>query len=179
MDPVRHQQFAEQFVLHQDRVYGYIVTMLPNRHDAEDVFQQTSLILWQKWDQFDPGRDFVAWACGVAHNEVRNFLRRHGRQRVLFSDKLMSNLADLRLQSQPILQPRRDALVECMKKLDYLCREMLERCYAAGASMGAIAKQFRMTPNALYLRLRRIRRDLMECIHRTISDDSAVKEDQP
>ena len=64
-----------------------------------------------------------------------------------------------------------------MKKLDFVCREMLERCYAAGVSMGAVAKQFRMTPNALYLRLRRIRRDLMECVHRTITNESSPKED--
>ena len=56
------------FLQHQDRVYGYIVLMLPNRHDAEDVFQQTSLILWQKWDQFDPEQDFLSWACGIARN---------------------------------------------------------------------------------------------------------------
>ena len=54
MDSVRHDRFARAFLQCQERVYGYIVTMLPNRHDAEDVFQQTSLILWQKWDQFDP-----------------------------------------------------------------------------------------------------------------------------
>ena len=55
MDTERSRQFAQQFVLHQDRIYGYIVTMPPNRQDAEDVFQQTSLILWQAWDEFDPG----------------------------------------------------------------------------------------------------------------------------
>jgi RNA polymerase sigma-70 factor (ECF subfamily) len=178
MDTTQHQQFARQFVLYQDRVYGYIVTMLPNRHDAEDVFQQTSLILWQKWDQFDQGRDFIGWACGIAHNEVRNFLRRRGHDRVVFSDKVMTDLADLRIESQPILEQRRTVLVDCMKKLDFLCREMLERSYAAGSSMKAVARQFRMTPNALYLRLRRIRRDLMECVHRTMSEDATVKEEQ-
>ena len=60
MDTARHEQFARAFVQYQDRVYGHIVTMLPNRHDAEDVFQQTSLILWQKWEQFDPERDFLS-----------------------------------------------------------------------------------------------------------------------
>jgi RNA polymerase sigma-70 factor, ECF subfamily len=179
MDTERHQQFAQQFVLCQDRVYGFIVTMLPNRHDAEDVFQQTSLILWQKWGQFEPGRDFVAWACGIAHHEVRNFLRRQQHDRVLFSEEVMDDLADLRLESRPILEERRTLLVECINKLDFIGREMFQRCYATGASMKVIACQFRMTPNALYLRLRRIRRDLMECIHRSLSEDSAVKEDQP
>ena len=96
MDTARHEQFARAFVQYQDRVYGYIATMLPNRHDAEDVFQQTSLILWQKWEQFDPERDFLSWACGIARNEVRNFLRRHGRARVVLSERLMDELAEVK-----------------------------------------------------------------------------------
>ena len=55
----QHDQFVERFVRSQDRIYAYVVTLLPNRADAEEVFQQTSLALWKKWRQFDPGRDFV------------------------------------------------------------------------------------------------------------------------
>ena len=49
MDKTRHEDFAKVFIRYQDQVHGYIVTMLPNWHDAEDVFQQTSLGLWQTW----------------------------------------------------------------------------------------------------------------------------------
>jgi RNA polymerase sigma-70 factor, ECF subfamily len=174
MDSARHDRFARAFVLSQGRVYGHIVTMLPNRHDAEDVFQQTSLVLWQKWDQFDPQQDFLSWACGVARNEVRNFLRRRGRDRVVLSDRLMTDLADVRLEVQPLLEERRTLLVECMKKLDFIARELLERCYLGSESMKAIARQFRTTPNALYLRLGRIRRELMECI-----EQGTQREDAP
>jgi len=177
VDTKQHQQFAELFVMHQSQVYGYITTLLPNRHDAEDVFQQTSLILWKKWERFDSSRSFVHWACGIAHNEVRNFLRGRGCDRIVFNEELIAEVADVRLQSQAILEPRRDALVNCMKKLDFLCRQLLERCYAGRESMQTIAQQFQTTPNALHLRLRRIRRDLMQCIHRTVCEDAAVEED--
>jgi RNA polymerase sigma-70 factor (ECF subfamily) len=201
MDSQRHEQFARAFVQHQDRVYGYIVTMLPSRHDAEDVFQQTSLILWQKWDQFDPsakkgtgpicaehpeGRsgkldlspfspsaEFLRWACGVARNEVRNFLRRRSRDRVVLSEKLLDNLAEVRLEAQPLLEERRGLLAGCMKKLDFIARELLDRCYAERESIKQIARQFRTTPNAIYLRLRRIRRDLMECIEQGTKQEDA------
>ncbi len=168
MDTARHEQFARAFVQYQDRVYGHIVTMLPNRHDAEDVFQQTSLILWQKWEQFDPERDFLSWSCGIARNEVRNFLRRHGRERVVFSERLMDELAEVRVEAQPLLTQRRGLLAECIKKLDFIARELIERSYAGRESINIIARQFHTTPNALYLRLRRIRRELMECIEQGI-----------
>lgn len=173
VDTVHRQQFTQQFILHQDRVYAYIVTMLPSRYDAEDVFQETSIILWQKWDQFDPGRDFVAWACSVARNVVRNFLRCRGRDRLVFSEKLMNTISDLQLESQPILEERRRLLVECVKRLDFVGRQLLERCYAGRESMKVIAQQFHMTPNAVYVRLRRIRRELMNCIHRAVNQEDS------
>src|SRR4051794_9938980 len=58
----QQDQFVEQFIRSQGRVYAYIVTLLPNRDDTEEVFQQTSLALWKKWQEFDPTRDFVRWA---------------------------------------------------------------------------------------------------------------------
>jgi RNA polymerase sigma-70 factor, ECF subfamily len=174
MDSVRHEQFARAFIQHQGSIYGYIVTMLPNRHDAEDVFQQTCLILWQKWDQFDPNRGFLPWACGIARNEIRNFRHHRDRDQVALSDTLLDALAEARLESQPLLEERRGLLAECMKRLEFVARELLERCYAGREPIPVIARQFRTTPNAVYLRLRRIRRDLMECI-----EQNANREESP
>ncbi len=50
--------FAERIVRNQHRVFAYIATLLANHDDAEDVFQSTCLILWRKWDEFDPGREY-------------------------------------------------------------------------------------------------------------------------
>src|SRR3954471_3241602 len=95
MDLARqHDQFAERFVRTQARIYAYVATLLPNRADAEEVFQQTSLALWKKWQQFDPGRDFVRWACGMAHYEALTFLRKHAdRRRVALSEDVLSEVA--------------------------------------------------------------------------------------
>jgi len=64
-------------------------------------------------------------------------------------------------------------LIECIKKLEFLARELLERCYAGSESMKVIARQFHTTPNALYLRLRRIRRDLMDCMEKASRGEDA------
>ena len=90
---------SPQFVLHQDRVYGYIVTLLPNRHDAEDVFQQTSLILWQKWDEFDPGGTLLLGPVALPAMWSATFSARRGRDRLVFSETLMNSISDLRLKA--------------------------------------------------------------------------------
>jgi RNA polymerase sigma-70 factor (ECF subfamily) len=166
----QHEQFAERFVRFQDRVYAYVATLLPNRADAEEVFQQTSLVLWRKWQQFDAGRDFVAWACGIAHLEVRNFLRKYkGRGRVYLSEEVLAEVAQVRLEYHDLLESRREALRHCLDRLDGDDRVLLERCYAGKDSIKTIAEGRGQPPNALYMILKRLRRALFECINRTLA----------
>ena len=47
---------------HQRQIFGYIYTLVPNRADAEDILQETSLVICEKFDEFKEGTDFVAWA---------------------------------------------------------------------------------------------------------------------
>src|SRR5205823_675687 len=124
-------RFVEQFVRCQDRIYAYVVTLLPNRTDAEEVFQQTSLALWKKWPQYDPTRDLVRWACGMAHLEVCSCLRkRAGRVTVGLSEDVLLEVAEVRLDKHDSLEARRQALVHCLDQLKRHSRELLERCYA-------------------------------------------------
>ena len=38
---------------HQSQLFGYIYSLVRDLDDADDLFQQTSLVLWDKFDQFD------------------------------------------------------------------------------------------------------------------------------
>jgi RNA polymerase sigma-70 factor (ECF subfamily) len=169
----QHDQFVERFVRSQDRIYAYVALQLPNRADAEEVFQQTSLHLWKKWQEFDPSRDFVRWACGMAHHEVRNFLRKQARKgRVYLSEDVLAQVARLRLDQHDVLEARRHALRQCLDRLKQSKRELLERCYAGKDSIKAIAADLGQRPNVLYMTLKRLRRALFDCINRTLAAES-------
>lgn len=163
-------EFVEKFVRNQRRIYGFITTLLHNRDDAEDVFQRTSLILWRKWDQYDPERDFVRWACGIAHNEVRNFLRR-SRREIALSEPLMEELAEARLETEATSDRREKALSVCLQSLEEKQRELLERCYSGTQPANSIAERLGISSAALYMKLHRIRRKLLQCIERRLSSD--------
>ena len=77
-----------------ERLFAYVFSLLPRRADAEDVFQRTSLTLWQKFEQWDRVTPFLSWACGVAFYQVRNFVRVASRDRLQFSDDLLARLSD-------------------------------------------------------------------------------------
>lgn len=165
-----HSAFAECFIRDQHRVYRYILTLVPVRSDAEELFQQTSLTLWKQWDQYDASRPFVPWACGIAHNHIRNFLRTHKEdRRVYLSEDLMQQVAAARLACEDTLDQRRAALDDCLDKLDASQRRLLQRCYESDQPLGDIAAQRGQTPNALYKTLRRLRRALHDCINRALA----------
>jgi RNA polymerase sigma-70 factor (ECF subfamily) len=44
-------------------------------NDTQDIFQQTSLVLWEKFDSFETGSNFAAWSCRAARYTAMNFLR--------------------------------------------------------------------------------------------------------
>ena len=60
-------EFVRLYTANSRRVYAYILTLLPNRTDAEDVFQDVGTLLWEKFGEFTPGSQFGAWACRIAY----------------------------------------------------------------------------------------------------------------
>ena len=110
----------------------YVMTLLGNRHDAEDVLQRASLVMWRRFGSFEPGTDFIAWATTVAFYEVRNFQRVTGRCRLEFDDELMEILAAERVQQVRQWCARTEALEHCVKKLDNASRALVEAVYTDG-----------------------------------------------
>jgi RNA polymerase sigma-70 factor (ECF subfamily) len=159
-----HDAFAELFVLNQRRIYGYIATLLANSSDVEEVFQQTSLSLWRKWTTFDPAGDFTRWACGIAHNHVRNFVRLHRHHNVYLSQGMLDDLAEVHLSQEPQFDQRGQALNDCLEQLPAKQRELVERCYRGTEPMKSIADKLRIAPSALYMKLHRLRQVLLHCV---------------
>jgi len=171
--PTRKAQFAEYLRQSQTRLYGYIHSLVRDLNDADDLYQQTTLILWKKFDEFDRQRSFFSWACGIARLEIANFLRRRGRRRLYFSDGLSLLLIEAQAEvADEELDDRRDALARCVEKLRQQDRELLTECYADESGVHGAADRHGRSPQSIYNSLRRIRRALFECIARTLSQES-------
>jgi RNA polymerase sigma-70 factor (ECF subfamily) len=165
----RKAEFAELLREAQSRLFGYIHSLVRDLDDADDLFQQTTLILWNKFDDFDLRRSFLSWACGVARLEACNFLRSRGRQRLYFSDDLNLLLAEAQEElTHDELDERRDALAACVEKLRQRDRQLLDECYGHEGGVTAVAVRHGRSPQSVHNSLRRIRRALFECIRRTL-----------
>jgi RNA polymerase sigma-70 factor (ECF subfamily) len=163
--------FLGLFLEAERRIFAYIFTLLPNRDDAEDVLQEVSKIMWERFDEAHPPGDFVAWACRIAYYKVKEHRRSRRRQRVIFSDAMLERVAETTVEHQAALRldERHDALACCLGKLGRGDRELLARRFEKGATVRSVAECLGRSADGLYKSLARIRRLLHDCVERRLA----------
>jgi len=165
-------EFVSLFAKHDRGIYKYILTLMVDPDATQEVFQEVSVTLWQKFEEFQPGSNFFAWACRVAYFEVLKHRQSHRRDRLQFNDELLETIADERSGCEELLQLRRRALTGCLQKLPQRDRTLVEQRYAGSQTVLDIARQTGRQANTLYKALERIRRALMHCIDKTLATSS-------
>jgi RNA polymerase sigma-70 factor (ECF subfamily) len=171
--PENEHSFDALFVLHQRKLYRYIAVLLPKRQAAEEAFQQACYILIKSRDKYDPDRDFMSWARGIARNVVREIIRDDQRHPLPVTDALLDKLTEAEERLTPEINRRVAALENCLERLRKSERSLLDRLYSGGETVRAIADGLKLTPNILYKRITRIRWSLHQCIERTIAAEDA------
>lgn len=167
-----YEDFLRLYSRDQTRLAAYVFSLLPHAADAEDVFQRVSLLLWQKFREYDSDRDFLTWACGVAFYEVKNFLRLSRHRRLQFDSELMSRLADRRMQSLEQGEERLVALRGCLENLRGADRNLLQIAYDSNQTLKDFATGTGQALQTLYNRLARVRRTLLDCVQKKLAMES-------
>lgn len=167
------QKISEQFVRHltgcQHWLYAYILSLLPDSTAAHDVLQQANVTMWRKAEQFTEGTNFDAWACRVAYYEVLAARRDHQRDRHLYDDQLLSELASEAQSQVSSANEQMVALGDCLDRLSQPQREIIRQRYTTGLSVAQIGEETGRKANAIATSLHRIRHMLMECIDNRLS----------
>src|SRR5262245_2809137 len=169
--PGKSKRFLRLFLQNERRLYAYILTLLPNRADADDVLQEASLVMWDKFDEDSPPADFAAWGCRIAYFKVLDFCKKRQRSRVLFSQPVLERLAETAAEQAAALQldERREALAGCLEKLRPRDRDLLAHRFAEGATVQSTAAHDGRSVDAVYKALAKIRQTLFDCVTRTIA----------
>ena len=167
-----YEAFLAHFSRGQSQVQTFIRSLVHDRVSADDVFQATSLTLWRKFSTFRADAEFVPWALGIARNEVLHHWRSRRRDRLVFSEAVLSQLADVAHELSLDADPRQEALVACMEKLSARQRQLFDLFYGQRRSAEAIAVSWDRTVHAVYKALKVMRRNLMDCVDRTLADQS-------
>ena len=167
---VPSQSFIRSFTQSQRALYLYILPLVGNPADADEVLQETNLVIWAKWQQFEEGTNFLAWVRAIARLEVFRF-RRTRKQKVTFMEDNLLDLVAQRAESiSDEVDLRQEALAACVEKLRTKDRELIQMRYAPGANGDQVAQQLGRPANSVYQSLSRIRRVLLECVRHRLAE---------
>lgn len=169
-DASNTERFVRDLTGSARRIYAYILAMIPNWADADEIFQETSAVLWSKYDEYQPGTNFRAWAFRVAFNKVLQFRHARGKNLLHFSEEFVDAVDRDALGAEDLWEKRHLALADCYAKLKPQDRELLDLRYEPGGTPKSIAQRVGRSPDAIYKALNRIHEQLMECIDQTIED---------
>jgi len=154
---------------HQPEIHRYVLSLLPDRMLADDVVQETNLVLWRKAAEYDPAQPFLPWALTIALYQVKAARRDAGRDRHVFDDSLVEILAAEGREAEPQAGDLEKALETCLQELPEKQRQLILARYAPGSSVQELAAERSQTPTALSLSLMRIRKALETCIERKLA----------
>ena len=101
----RHAEFLALYTRNYRSVYALLLAFVGEPAAADDLMQQTSMLLWTKFPQFEADGDspqdaFGRWARSIARNVARNFRRWQHGQHLVFDDEIVGVLllANLRFE---------------------------------------------------------------------------------
>jgi RNA polymerase sigma-70 factor (ECF subfamily) len=158
----------------QPRLRAFLRCLLVRSSDVDDVLQEVNQLLWQKAADFQPGTDFWAWASQIARFKALNYIRKYSRDRLVFDDKLLNELADLAHERLSQLDHRREALEGCLNELPPPQRQLIDLRYAGGHAIEAIAEIIGRPQASIRQTLYRIRQTLLACIESKLQSEGGA-----
>ncbi len=161
--------FVQLFTKWQRRLFLFILAQAPNPIEAEEILQETNLVIWRKSHTFREGTNFYAWGCRIAVLEVLKFRDRRRRHTAILSEAFVETIAREAEENVEALEDRRRALLACLGRLPPSDRELIRQRYAPGATGKSVASQLGRPANSVYQSLSRIRRTLLDCITRRLA----------
>lgn len=168
-DAAEHVKHVQNlFLRHHFRIKGFLLGLLGNINEVDDLLQEVFITLTDKADQYQRDTNFVHWACTVAKFKVLEHQRNNRRHQQFLPPELVNQLAETAANEShfesDFPEEMMQALDECVNNLAPAARQILDLRYQEDQQPGRIATVLGMTPGSVYATLSRIRAFLRKCV---------------
>jgi RNA polymerase sigma-70 factor (ECF subfamily) len=169
----RSEELAAHWAKSQPLIAVFVSSVVTHVHDVDDILQNVALVTARKFDQYDKNRSFVAWAIGIARNEIFKYYK--DRRTTILSTDAIEQIAGV-FESETVPGPdmttdRMRALRSCMEQLKARWRTVLEMHYLRELSPARIAQQLDMSQANVFVILHRVRVALRECVEQRLRQE--------
>jgi RNA polymerase sigma-70 factor, ECF subfamily len=170
-DSHRTSEFLCLLGVHEERTKAYIFSMVPNWADAQDIAQDVRLRLWEQFDDYDPAKDFGAWARTIAFYQVLAYRKRLRGRQVQLGQESLELVAATFDAGVKHFEARGSALQRCLQKLAAAKRRILLRCYTGHETIRQVAESLGRSFEAVRKSVFRSRAQLAACVERELKGE--------
>ena len=162
------ERFLRLLRENQNKIYAYILSQVQNRNDADDIMQETTTVIWRKFDDFEPGTNFSAWAIQVARLFILRFFDNHKKSRLRFNGSIIEAIETAVEKKLDGIDHRKEALRDCLSKLDEQDINIVQMHYQDSATIKQVADVMGTPAHKMYRRVARIHHTLHYCIKKVL-----------
>jgi RNA polymerase sigma-70 factor, ECF subfamily len=175
LDQDQHRdEFVRLFQRYERSIYGYILSLVPSISAADEISQNTNLLLWKAFDRFDSTKDFGVWARTIAYYQVLRYRKTSHRERVRFDSELLDAVADRAGVLCDQLVARQSYLIDCLAQLSEFRRQVIQLYYLFGMTAKAVAKKLGRSAATVEKTILRTRRTLFDCVETAMRREDRI-----
>ncbi len=164
-DQVKSEEFLNLLMHKQMRIYAFILSVIRNFEDADDVFQDTVNTMWQKYPESRPIGDFAAWGIQVAYYKILEYRKKQKRNvHVHFDSELFEKVLTAAKSVHLDYDDRIDKLKKCLKKLGPRGRKIIELRYYQDLKPQQISELLGLSVLNVYKIMSRLHGQLVQCV---------------
>jgi len=167
-DDERDDRFVRLLLASEKHIYTFILTLVHNRSDADDIMQDTASLMWRKYKELDSVSNFAAWGVRIAHYKVLEFRKKRYKDRIQFNSGLFEEILGGAVAVSDDLAPRLEALQKCLTKLGKRDRKLVMMKHEQKATTRTVAQRIGMSVESACKAIPRIHDMLLRCIRRQL-----------
>ena len=163
-------EFIELLTPNYYKIHSFILSLVANKADAEDILQATIAYMWEHFEDFELGTKFLSWAFTLAKYQVLTYRKKKQRSIVYFSNEAIRLIESETEKLSEEMDRRFDTLQKCIKKLRDVDMTIINKRFENDISVKNLAVEYKVSPNVIYKRLAKIKKALLICVNRHIAN---------
>lgn len=157
--------FIQLLMSSQMRIYAFILGLVRNYQDADDLLQETVHTMWQKYDECRPIDDFIAWANQIAYYKILDFRKKQKtNSHIQIQNDLFEKLLPIIQENNSQADDRIEKLKKCLQKLGEREYKLIELRYYQNFKPQQIASELGLSILNIYKSMSRVHGRLLHCI---------------
>jgi RNA polymerase sigma-70 factor (ECF subfamily) len=144
----------------------------------DDIWQESMITAWRRWDDYDRDRPFGAWLRGIAGKNILAWHRKRARSAVSCDEATLEYFSDTyaKLNQLPgdTFNEKLNALRACIESLPENYRETIRLRFEDGLMPAALANKQSQNVETVKKQLNRAKAKLLDCITRKLAPSIVV-----